>query len=224
MTHAAYLLAKLNPKNVRFDVGTVGTPELTPQDIAAAIAFVPAGLGRELLCRVWWPDGAELAARDLDNLLLQEQRAEWARREEGMYQGLAAIACHTGGESLRRAQRHYQEAHANRWPRWIDSVELGTINKVYGRIRRAAVHELVDPRRCTPCGGSGSVASRAGPIACERCAGGGVVAHNNTRRADALKVTESAYRKTWSAPYEWLLAMATDKAREAAKALERAAA
>ncbi len=53
MAHVGKLLARLNPTTVRYDIGRGGMPELTPQDIAGALAMVPAGLGRELICRLW---------------------------------------------------------------------------------------------------------------------------------------------------------------------------
>ena len=48
MTDPRRLVARLNPTTVRYDVGRGGIPDLTAQDIAAALAFVPAGLGREV--------------------------------------------------------------------------------------------------------------------------------------------------------------------------------
>lgn len=220
--HVGKLMARLNPKNVRFDVGAGGIPELTSIDVAHALGTVSAGLGRELLCRMWWPAGASVNARQLDDMLKAVQLAEWSKREAAMYQGLAAIASHEGGDSLRRAQTRYQQAHADRWPKWVMSVDTGYPNPVYPRIRRAVLLEMADPRQCPTCGGSGDVLAGEVKRACERCEGRGQVAHGNTRRADELRILESTYRQTWARPYEWLLARCNDTLRVAANQLEAA--
>ena len=55
------LLARMSPQAVNYAaVGGGGQPELTTSDIAAALAFVPKGLGRSVLEAVYWPDGATL--------------------------------------------------------------------------------------------------------------------------------------------------------------------
>ena len=38
-----------------------------PEDVAHALGRVKAGIGREVLCLIWWPDGARLTAKDLDS-------------------------------------------------------------------------------------------------------------------------------------------------------------
>ncbi len=222
--HVGKLMARLNAKNVRFDVGSGGLPDLTPQDIAAALGMVPSGLGRELLCRLWWPDGSLLTARELSRILQQTIRAEWASRESALLDGLLAVASHTGGESLRQAQRKYADAHANRWPKYLVNADTGEVNKVYENMARCVVFEIVEPKHCPTCTGRGHVKSDTGPKRCERCEGGGVVSYGNTRRARHLGVIESAYRQRWDKPYTWLLEYATDHLREATYAMERAAA
>lgn len=222
--HVGKLMARLNPKNVRFDVGAGGIPELTSTDVAAALGMVPAGLGRELLCRMWWPDGADLTARDLSQMLLHCLEKEWARRESAMLDGMLAVAAHRGGDTLRRAQRLYGEAHANRWPKFVAVPETGELNSVYPAMARCVVLEIIEPKHCPGCSGRGQVKSSTGPKVCERCEGAGTVAYGNTRRARHLGVIESAYRQTWDRPYTWLLEHATDELRSATRAMERAAA
>jgi hypothetical protein len=222
--HVGKLMARLNAKNVRFDTGSGGIPELTSTDIAAALAFVPAGLGRELLCRLWWPDGAQLTARQLAGQLESMQREEWASRESAMLDAMMCVASHTGGESMRRAQRLYATAHSRRWPRWVLSADLGTLNPVYQRIRHCVVLELIEPKHCPACHGRGQADTITGPKNCERCNGAGTVAYGNTRRAGQLGVIESAYRQTWDAPYQWLLDLANDALQSATSAMERATA
>lgn len=52
------LSSRMGPTTVKFDTGRGGTPDLTTQDIAAALAYVQDGLGRELLEALWWPESA----------------------------------------------------------------------------------------------------------------------------------------------------------------------
>lgn len=222
--HVGKLMARLNPKNVRFDVGSGGIPEMTSTDIAGALGMVPAGLGRELMCRMWWPDGARLTAHELAGLLERIQREEWSRREARMLDAMLAVASHTGGESMRRAQSMYAAAHAERWPRWVLNAETGTLNPVYVDIRRCVVMELIEPKHCPACSGRGMVRTPEGNRDCERCDGNGTVAYGNTRRAKHLHVIESAYRQTWERPYNWLLEHVTDELLSATRAMERAAA
>lgn len=220
--HVGKMMARLNAKNVRFDVGSGGVSELTPIDIAGGLGFVRAGLGRELLCRKWWPDGATLTARQLADELESIQRGEWAARETAMLDATLAIASHTGDDSMRRAQRMYAAAHAARWPKWVVSADTASCNPVYLNMRRCVVLEIIEPKHCPACAGRGIVNTMSGPKDCERCEGQGTVAYGNTRRARHLGVIESAYRQTWDKPYIWLLDHATEALRLATKAMERA--
>lgn len=222
--HYMLLLARLNPKNVRFDVGSGGVPELTSTDVAGALGMVSPGLGRELMCRVGWQAGASVTARQLDEMLMSAQLDEWLAREEALAQATWSIASHAGGQSLRRAQQQYQDAHARRWPKWLQSVETGVHNPGYPRIRRAVLLELADPKLCPDCGGRCHVPTETGLKECERCQGRGCVEHGPTRRAQEMRMHEATYRQTWADPYEWLMDLATTELRRAAKHLERAAA
>lgn len=69
MNKARELLAsRMGPATQRFDArGGGGRPELTTQDIAAAMSYVQDGLGRELMEAVWCQRalhaGASICAR-----------------------------------------------------------------------------------------------------------------------------------------------------------------
>lgn len=222
--HVGKLMARLNPKNVRFDVGAGGIPELTSTDIAAALAMVPAGIGRELLCRVWWPDGAAMAANELDNLLLERQLEEWNKREAAMFGALGKVATHTNKLELLEANRAYSRAHKERWPRWITRVEPVEIAPGYELIRKLVLEELAHPRDCPPCHGRGHLMQDGLVKKCERCEGAGVVKYGPTWRARRMGVKESTYRQTWEGPYDWLYRLAIDELAKAERELQRAAA
>ena len=221
--HIGKLMARLNPANVRFDVGSGGVPELTNADIAAALGMVQDGIGRELLCSVWWPDGSRLSPRPVGTMLEDLQRREWMRREQDMLHAMLAVAEHRGGESLRLAQGKYAAAHAKRWPRWIDNPELGTHSEGYERVRVAVLLEVGRAHLCQICQGRGFIWEvDAVHRACAACNGTGHRAVSDRWRAGAIGITEGGYRHTWGKVYEWTLTLCTDAMQDASRAMARA--
>ncbi|UGB46977.1 hypothetical protein LQ772_06715 [Frateuria edaphi] len=212
--HTGKLMARLNAKNVRFDAGSGGTPELTPADISAALAMVPPGLGRELLCRVWWPDGAALTSHELRMLLDGALFGEWRERADAMV--IAQIRVATAGESTTRQRmaRHALDgAKARMWP---------SIGETYARLRDTVVEELCDPRLCPDCKGHGHTTTRDIERACTRCEGSGHVARGPTWRAERLGMKHPSYLALWDEPYRWLLARCTDELQDADRAMVKA--
>lgn len=215
--HIGRLIARLNPSTVRYDVGSGGIPDLTPQDVAAALGMVRDPLGAALLCVAYGDAGAGVTSQVYE-LLRAAQRAEWWDREQAMMSGLLAIVEHTGGESLRRAQRLYADAHARRWPRWLTDAELGSINDGYRRVRLGVLAEVQTPLRCHACGGRGTVADTQGLVStCGACRGTGYAQASARSRALLLGVDEAAYRRRWSAVYEWTSAYTADTMASAAR-------
>lgn len=207
--HVGKLMARLNPKNVRFDVGAGGIPELTPQDIAAALGMVEDGIGRDLLIHMWWPDGGKRQRAALDAQLTQLQLQEFNCREQAMYAALMAVACGEPGEQ-KRAHAAYASAHANRWPSWIAKLEPLELSEGYGDVRRAALEELVHPRICPDCHGHGHASKQNLVVICGRCEGAGKVPFGPTWRSKQLGMKEASYKKTWERPYEWLFSRMVD--------------
>jgi len=202
MADVRIMLARLNPSVCRMEPGGSGKGELSPQDIAAAIGLCRPGLGRELVCRLWWPDGAALSPEVLDAQLRQAILAEWMRRARDLQ--VARLAVHIAEDDPRhRGQFHaaksaLTEAKARMWP---------SVGPTYRKIREAVLTELSGPRTCPECGGRGSVTVGSLMRACGRCEGRGSIPHTDTARAEACGVREDAYRKTWRHPYEWLHAL-----------------
>jgi hypothetical protein len=211
--HVGKLMARLNPKNVRFDVGAGGIPELTSTDVAAALAMVPAGLGRELLCKVWWPDGAALNSAELRGLLDGLLFGEWRDRADAMVTAQIMVATAGNNTTRQRTARHALEsAKAKMWP---------SICETYTKLRDAVVEELCDPRLCPDCGGRGHVASGDLVRACTRCEGTGKVARGPNWRADRLSMVHQSYGR-WDEVYQWLLARCTDEMQAAERAMNSA--
>lgn len=196
MTHPAYALARLNPKNVRFDVGSGGLPELTPADVAGALGFVDEGLGRELVCRVWWPDGARLTAKDLDRLLMEAQLSEWYDRAAAILTcQLAEAAAATPRDRIRATER-LDEAKERMWPR------LGP-DSCYGPIRVAVLAEISAAGKCKVCSGRAAVLIGNRVVPCEACSGSGQMKVSDRHRAEMIGKEAAAYRRHFLPVYEW---------------------
>lgn len=200
MTNVRKLVARLNASTCRFDVGRGGIPELTPQDIAAALGMVKDELAREVFCAVWWPDGARLNARGLDLLLARVQFAEWRRRMEKMLDAQLAVAASRAdrnAEAEQRGESMLAEATAQMWP--------ALVQEAYALVRRAVLDELRAPEPCAECDGVGSFVHRGREADCTGCGGSGRVARSNRQRAMTMDRDEAAYRRTWRGVYEWTL-------------------
>lgn len=211
--HVGRALAKLNPKNVRFDVGTGGIPDLTPQDIAAALGYVDDGIGRELLCQVWWPDGAKLSEHHLIDVLTEAQRQEWQRREDSMINAMLTVAMYGGS----RGQQAYANAHAERWPGMVRIThEIVLAVEEYGLVRNAVIDEMKGAGLCPICLGRAAVRMESGKICiCPKCLGSGHIAISERARAQGCHMTWEKYRNRWSRVYEWTAIICTDSLQRA---------
>ncbi|MCP1376022.1 hypothetical protein [Dyella lutea] len=218
--HVGKLMARLNAKTVRFDTGSGGTIELTPQDIAGALAFVPDGLGRELLCRTWWPDGAALTERQLRDRLLSMIREEWARRESAMLDGMLAVAM--GGS---RGREKYATAHANRWPAMM-RIESGLpmADDRYFRLRDAVIDEACGRHLCPGCSGRGSVIGGDGVHRhCTTCNGDASAKVSERQRAEACGISQATFRQCgWDRVYTWAIDRCAAAYQEAYDAMREA--
>lgn len=210
--HIGKHLARLNPSTVRYDIGSGGTPELTAQDRAAALAAVSDGIGRELLCHVWWPDGARLMQHELAALLADAQRQEWQRREDAMLNAVLAVA-----ENTRHAASTYAEAHAHRWPRMVIADRgIPTISGGYERVRKAVLAEMASNGLCSTCGGRAMHANAQGLIVmCPTCKGTGHLPVSERNRADAMGVAWTTYRDGWHKVYSWTVELCVESQRAA---------
>lgn len=197
----AKMLARLNPKNVRFDVGAGGVADLISTDVAAAVAFVEAGLGRELLCRTWWPAGAKLTADQLDGTLDQALRTEWARRESVMLDAMLSVSMHGSC-----AQRQYADAHASRWPDLIEGRRDAEpkLAPGYRMVRVGVLDEVSSAGLCPACEGRGEVRNdHAVMVTCGMCTGIGHHRMGERERAEAAGFVWSTYQRTWAPVYDW---------------------
>ncbi|MGE7139157.1 hypothetical protein ACQKIE_16140 [Luteibacter sp. NPDC031894] len=202
--HVGKLLARLNPSTQRYEQGRGGIPELTPQDVAAAIAMVPEGLGRELVCRLWWPDGAKLSAKELDRLLMEAQLAEWRARMDRLVNAQIFQAMAETPSDRYRAVAKLDSARARMWPR------LGP-DSCYAAIRKAVLAEMSSSCLCQSCHGLGHVRDDAGLItACSACEGSGKQKVSDRQRAQMIDRDKKTYSVVWAPVYEWTIGLCNE--------------
>lgn len=216
-------LARLNPASAKYDVVRGGIPELTPQDIAAALGFVENNFGREIICHVYWPDGAALAEKELHEMLAFKMRDEMNRLSREAV--IAKLDLHIAEENWAAKINHYdcerrelaqlrQRAHATKQAVWPWNAEI------HVKIRDAVFSEIRYPNHCDKCQGKGHFENMDGLVLdCTRCEGHGVVAISDRQRADRIGRDESSYRENWKSVYEFAIGQIRDAEIEAGKQL-----
>ncbi|PJL51478.1 hypothetical protein B9Y74_05640 [Stenotrophomonas maltophilia] len=220
MTDVRELPARLNQQTVRLDTGRGGIPELTNQDIAAALAFVPAGLGREVFIACHWPDGAALSRRRLDALFTHLALTEYRRREGQVTDAritygiaMALRQWHRADTADQRsevykAQAALDKAKEEQWPERMPEM-LPTLLRVI-------VEEIACPRNCGACHGRGTVLAGELVKACGDCDGTGHTKNSDGWRAKKLGKDPSNFRRDWKDCYQWLFERVRDAEAEAA--------
>lgn len=232
MTDVREKLGRLNCTTVKFDTGSGGTPEFTNQDIAAALAFVQPGLGREVLESAWWPGGAGIRPHGLRNavtglvapmLTAQIKRVSEASLDLQLAEAAILWADRAvpaaAREEVARCRARLADARAACWPQ-------NTMEKL-PYIAKSIIVELRGVR-CPACSGTGVVHKRTGNEPCPSCGGSGDAKVLDSWRAKTIKVDSSDYPKRWRRVYSWLHDKMRDAEADAARqfegALRRAAA
>lgn len=220
MGNARELMARLGPTTVKFDIGRGGKPDLTNQDIAAALGMVPAGLGRELLEACWWPDGAALRRHKLRDAVIALVQPELSQQQLRLADartslGIAQVCMGWGGvvTSAQRAARDQAttqlgQVKAQCWP-------ISTLESL-PTLAAAVIDEMVKRSECAACGGSGQKTSGELLVSCAACCGSGQGPRSDRRRAASLGRDEAAYRRSWKPVYEWMLSKMQEAEQEAA--------
>ncbi len=220
MANVRELMARLGPSTVKFDTGRGGTPDLTNQDIAAALGMVPAGLGRELLEACWWTDGAALRRHKLRDAVIalvtpelrrQQRRLADARTELGLAEvcmGWAGAVTAEQRTERDRAAHRLGQVKAQCWP--ISTLE--SLPSLAG----AVINEIATRPHCHACEGRGETMAGDLRVVCKACSGSGLGAVSDRRRAAAIGRDEAAYRRTWKPVYEWLHCKMVEAELEAA--------
>lgn len=220
MSDVRELLARLNPANVKFDTGRGGVPELTNQDIAGALAFIPAGLGREVFIACHWPDGAVLSKRRLDALFAHLALTEYRKRINRFIDAKVTYGLAVAIRNWHRAETAEQRAEVYRAQAALDKARdeqwPESLPEMLPALLRVIVEEIACPRNCGTCGGRGSVLSGELVRACGDCDGTGHTKNSDGWRARRMGKDPSNFRRDWKACYEWLFERVRDAEASAA--------
>lgn len=220
-------MARLGPSTVKFDIGRGGgKPDLTNQDIAAALGMVPAGLGRELLEACWWPDGAALRRHKLRDAVIALVTPELQRQQRRLAEartdlGLAEVCIGWGGSATAEqranrdaAQQRLGRVKAQCWP-------ISTLESL-PTLAAAVISEIAKRPHCATCEGRGQAMVGELLVPCKVCGGSGLGPVSDRRRAAAIGRDEAAYRRTWKPVYEWLLGKMVEAEQDAAWHMQHA--
>lgn len=214
------MMGRLYAQTVRYDTGRGGIPELTPQDLAAAVGMVSNDLAREVFCWIWWPASSKEATAKVRALVLDEVLREFNRRYAAADAARARLReCEAraaltnrdndeAGIEAKRARRVFEQVHSTVWPATMAT---------YPKILDAVVEELRQPRHCPDCDGRGTRSTGGLVHDCDRCGGTGHVSEYNTWRAQKIGTSESRFRATWLPIYQWVYSMVEELAHEAAR-------
>jgi len=228
MADVRELLARLNPQTIKFDIGMGGgAPALTNQDIAAALAMVPPGLGREVMEACWWPDGALLRRRALRDAVLAAVMPELMRQAERLAEAHLNLQLAEAAVTWSRGQKTVEQSReiescrgrlvsirATTWPK--NTVEHLPL------LVSAIIAELAGDARCPSCEGRTTVVVGELVKSCANCGGSGIEPRPDRRRALAIQCDPSDYLKRWKQVYEWLFTTMASKSSQAAASLARA--
>ncbi|MCU1053268.1 hypothetical protein JAK47_01745 [Stenotrophomonas maltophilia] len=188
-------MAQLNASPIRYDICPSGAGS-TENPYAMALGFVPAGMGRDLLEYLYWPDGAALRGAAIYRSIVKVLMAEWSRRQSLLASARAAYGMAASIANFNRRQDEATKreieilksrvavARQNAWP---DNVE-DRLPLLIPLLLRAMKGEKL----------------------------------SGVERAKAMNMSESAYREGWNSAYEWGLTAMIDAEAEAARAMERA--
>lgn len=234
MADVRRLIARLNPSGARLDGAGGGKPELTNEDIAAALGMItnPNELGqsmvselaREVFCAIWWPDGARLNRQQLLRLIHFRQAAELNAQLERLQRArlelhitLSDLASRQGRptpndlEVRRRLEKRLQYAKDQCWPANAE---------MYAAVRNAVINEIASPNHCRECGGRGELTGGSLVIRCNQCDGTGAKPVSDRQRALGIGKSAWSYSKDrWKNLYEWTYNLVRDAESEAIRAL-----
>lgn len=189
------IATELNESSVKYGYCPTGTGS-TENPYAMALGFVPAGMGRDLLEYLYWPDGAILRGAAIYQGIVRVAMKEWATR----MQAHTDARCNYGlADSLAKFAR--------------DRSEATTRNLSILQARVAVARDNLWPEKLE------DKLPMLIPILLRTMKG---EKHSNVERAKAMGMDESSYRERWAKVYEWMLSKMIDEEQAAARAMEQA--
>lgn len=196
-------------------------------DVAGALGFVEAGLGKELLQFLHWKDGASRRGDSLWYAIVDTFRVEHEKQRSRVSAAETDLeileACreaqgnrpssHLAGQILRQ-QDKLAALKASSWPE--------TAIKKLPKLTKAVLAEMESRRECETCKGHGHIRVDGEREDCMDCEGTGYAGISGRSRAAALGVSPSAYGRYWIGVYSWMVKTFSDHEAEAAKQFARA--
>lgn len=225
MINVRKLLARLNPSTQQYGAaGGGGGGGLTAQDIAGALGMVPAGLGREILCHCWWPDGAALTAAALDGAIARLVHDEQARQRRAIQ--IARLDLQVAEEAVAWQREPPQEARAivsrlRVARKAAEAAEWPTDGHVHVQVRAAVLGELSSTSKCRKCHGRGWTLVQEARRPCKTCNQTGSEVISDVQRAASVGIDRKAFERHWRPVYRWLLDRLRAGESEAAYQLAR---
>jgi hypothetical protein len=203
------LLGRLEVGTVKYGMGRGGIPQLTPQDIAAAL-----GMCEDRFAATIFHVSAGGTVSDwqgIDRMVAEMQFGEWRNRADRLVNAqLAKAAAFVAPQEDRdelhaRADMMMAGARAAMWPSLIEAT--------YSAMRKALIAELRATRVCSSCKGHGCVQVGTSVKPCEHCLGTGLTFISDRQRAQMLGIDHSTYRRGgWKLAYEWMYRALIDAA------------
>lgn|SRR5690606_4580711 len=186
------LLARLNPKTARFDIGTGGIHEITDQDIAAALGMVANKFGARILLRMHAPGMVDWHKLDME--VFDLVRGEWRRREEERVTAELRLLLAGARRSMRSL---IPSRDGENWPAFK--------TERYMALARAVVQEVIHGDACQVCRGRQRVTLQVTGevIVCGHCSGTGVEPEAARQRARRMGIDHKRFLESWAAPYRW---------------------
>lgn len=213
------LLGRLEPSTVKYGMGRGGIPELTPQDIAAALGLCEDKLAVAIYQAITVHSFSDW--QNMDRMLADVQFREWQRRADRLINAQLAKAQAQIIEDeqerqvmISRAEIMLSGAKQGTWP--------GLVEKTYAAMRKALIAELRSSRSCQFCNGRGTVMDATVVKPCEQCLATGLTFVSDRQRAAMLRIDHSTYRRGWKKVYEWMYRTLLDASARGREQFSRA--
>lgn len=206
------LLARLNTPTFRLSVGSGGIPDITTQDIAAALGMVRNRFGADALAFLHCPGMIDETRFQVD--MLNRLRDECERQNDESVNRELSYLLNSGRRRTLERLRDFNAGKSKLWPQF-DAANFGRyaslVASVMGEVKKGAL--------CSPCKGSGMInicrdtedrlmrMVEGAPLSgmCRSCSGTGTHPDPQRARAARMKISQPVFQRTWATPYAWLL-------------------
>jgi hypothetical protein len=250
--NVAKLVARLNPKNARLDMGFGGGPsEDSPDMVAGAIGWAGVQhpglqLAIAVFCLKWWPSVGEGPQRRRETGGFVVERGMRRERGGGLSQFAYQEVSFRAVAAQVLPQTTVRQAIDRTLETWLSrKLRSGAFPMPPGLLERinhrpgfwrtfydTVMDEFLNPARCTHCLGHGQVlkvkkaqgghAASSKRVDCPTCEGRGLVDRSSNRRARAVGINAQDFHRYLKPPYLWMLNALRHLEYAAARKINRA--